>query len=124
MNKYIAYLTMVRFLGKLYQEKKYNDLGSVLGDMDPLIWLNIKPIDSSLISEWKRITEFKDLKDDEILFSIIQFIKYLENEFKYNFSKLIKRIKTRNKLTNKQFEESKMEARDIYVKYKSIIDTW
>jgi hypothetical protein len=57
--------------------------------MDPFLWKNQKPIDPSMLTDWKSITQGKDLSEKECLRCILEFITFQQKEFKFNLVILI-----------------------------------
>jgi hypothetical protein len=98
---------MVEFLEKYYQRTKLDDLGGLLGSMDPFLWTNKKPIDSCMLRDWNRITQEKDLNEAQLLDAIRMFVKVQQEEFKYDLNSLIKDLdEFSDKKLRKEWEDT------------------
>jgi len=102
-----GYNRMVIFLSNYYQRTKLDDLGALLGSMDPFLWTNRKPIDPCMTIDWNRVVSDNNLTDEQCLDAICKFIKIQQAEFKYNLKQIIVDLEDfTDRNLKKEWEES------------------
>lgn len=70
------YVSMFFYLDKYWERTKLDDLGGLLGSMDPNLMIDRKPMDTSLLKDWIEIVGDKDrITLDEGFENMIKFIE-------------------------------------------------
>lgn len=71
-----GYLIVFKYLDKYWEQTKLEDLGALLGSMDPNTFTDHQPADQGLLKDWATIThERTDLTLEECFDYMIHFIE-------------------------------------------------
>jgi hypothetical protein len=93
-----GYLSMFHFLDKYYHRTKLDDLGALLGSMNPFLFEGGLPADEVIATDWLDTIKKDDiLKEDlevgECFEFMIQFLKYQESWFTIDLHPLLNELK-------------------------------
>lgn len=86
------YISMFLFLDKIYEENKhFDDLGGLLGSMDPYLFTDNTPADSALLKDWLDITrgERTNISFEEGFNNMSSFIEREQKNFSLDLKELI-----------------------------------
>lgn len=103
-----AYYAMFYLLDKYYDEKQNDDLGAILGSMNPTIFSDDMPADAALWSEWiaivKKIVSCERadecLDTNQAFQAMVAFLSYYKKEFGVRIEEVIEDL-TSNKLNSR-----------------------
>lgn len=90
------YISMFLFLDKVYEENKHiDDLGGLLGSMDPFLFTDNTPADSALLKDWLDITggERTNISFEEGFNNMISFIEREQKNFSIDLKDIINNLK-------------------------------
>lgn len=86
------YISMFLFLDKVYEENKhFDDLGGLLGSIDPYLFTDNTPADSALLKDWLDITggERTNISFEAGFNNMSSFIKLEQKNFSIDLKELI-----------------------------------
>ncbi len=91
---------MYQFLDKYWEEIDSNekrqdldDLGGLLGSMDPTLWSDGMPVDKGLVADWEEISQKKDYMTEIESYSLM--IQFLEKQLDWlKLEVLVTELKT------------------------------
>ena len=85
MRRMESFLMLYFLLDQCYRIDRGDDgdntmvLGSFLGDIDPTIWDNGRPIDQATYHKWITNNDISALNHDNIIDAVIRFLHFYEN---------------------------------------------
>lgn len=76
-----AYEIVFKYLDKYWEKTKMDDLGGLLGGMDPTLFTDKNPANPRYLNEWEEITNKRtDISIEECFSYMIKFLE-LQNEW-------------------------------------------
>ncbi len=85
-----GYFAMFWFLSKYNESTKLDDLGSMLGSMDPFLFSGGMPIDITMYDSWVEIFDDRSNTIEDRFGFMIKYVEVQEKEFVYDFESLLK----------------------------------
>lgn len=113
-----AFLSMFYFLDEYYNTHENDDLGALLGSLNPYLFSGDLPTDIATLSDWNecvlKASQAKEdlLTDEEAYTAMVMFLKKYSDDFDFNLKETIDDLLQEQGAGNGSFKKTWLECID------------
>lgn len=71
-----------------------DDLGGLLGELDPYLWADCKPMDPATVQDWETVCRDMGFCEENAVACVIRFLESYEEMFGFSFAKAKAELQT------------------------------
>lgn len=94
LNNEESFYSMFYILDEVYQNENSDDLGAILGIMNPELLVDYEVIDSAIFDDWKEFIRDKSVNGNNLINFVEKFITKYANDFGFDISRSMKILKS------------------------------
>lgn len=94
LNHKESFYSMFYILDEVYQNENSDDLGAILGIMNPELLVDYEIVDSAIYDDWKEFIRNKLVKSNNLINLVEEFITKYASDFGFDVSRSMKILKT------------------------------
>ena len=93
LNHKESFYSMFYILDEVYQNENSDDLGAILGIMNPELLVDYEIVDSAIYDDWKEFIRNKLVKSNNLINLVEEFITKYASDFGFDISRSMKILK-------------------------------
>ena len=94
LNHKESFYSMFYILDEVYQNENSDDLGAILGIMNPELLVDYEIVDSAIYDDWEEFIKNKLVNGNNLINLVEKFINEYANDFGFDISRSMKILKT------------------------------
>ena len=94
LNNKESFYSMFYILDEVYQNENSDDLGAILGIMNPELLVDYEIVDSAIYDDWEEFIKNKLVNGNNLINLVEKFINEYANDFGFDISRSMKILKT------------------------------